>query len=100
MNLMPEPGKTVLDPQSVTKTELDRPWQVIVLNDPVNLMNYVVMVLRRVFGYNHEVARKHMLEVHNQGRSVVWNGEREQAEMYVHQLQEWQLRAILEQTDA
>lgn len=97
---MSEPGKTVLEPESVTQTKLDRPWLVVVLNDPVNLMSYVVMVLRRVLGLSHEVARKRMLEVHNAGRSVVWSGEREQAEMYVHQLQEWQLQAILEQDDA
>lgn len=71
------------------------PWSVVVMNDPVNLMSYVVLVFRRVFGYDLEKARKHMLEVHQEGKSVLWTGEREQAETYVYQLQEWQLNACL-----
>lgn len=74
----------------------ERPWTVIVLNDPVNLMSYVVMVFKRVFGFNDTVARKHMREVHEKGRSVVWQGDREKAEAYVQTLQTWQLTAVLE----
>jgi ATP-dependent Clp protease adaptor protein ClpS len=37
-----------------------------------------------------------MLEVHRNGRSVVWTGHREEAELYVNQLQQWQLTALLE----
>jgi ATP-dependent Clp protease adaptor protein ClpS len=74
-------------------------WKVIVHNDPVNLMSYVVMVFRRVFGYDPERARRHMLEVHEQGRSVLWTGEREIAENYVHALQQWQLTATLERDE-
>lgn len=76
--------------------DLEPSWHVIVLNDPVNLMSYVVMVFRRVFGYNSERAKRHMMEVHHQGRSLVWTGGREKAEAYTHTLQKWQLTAILE----
>ena len=71
-------------------------WRVVVLNDPVNRMSYVVMVLRRVFGFAEERARKHMLEVHEQGRSVLWSGTREQAEAYVFALQQWHLTAVIQ----
>jgi len=71
-------------------------WRVVVLNDPVNLMSYVVLVFKRVLGFDNARARKHMLEVHERGRSVVWSGGREPAEAYVHTLQQWQLTAILE----
>jgi ATP-dependent Clp protease adaptor protein ClpS len=85
------------------KTELDErlgtPWKVIVLNDPVNLMNYVVMVFRKVFGFNETKATKHMMEVHELGKSVVWVGEREQAESYAYQLQRWRLQTVLEKDD-
>ncbi len=57
--------------------ELDLPWQVVVHNDPVNLMSYVTMVFQRVFGLPREQAEKHMLEVHQQGRSILWSGMRE-----------------------
>ena len=46
-----------------TETQLSLPWHVVVLNDPVNLMSYVVVVFCKVFGFTHEKARKHMLEV-------------------------------------
>ncbi len=72
------------------------PWNVVVLNDPVNLMSYVVLVFRRVLGFDDEKARKHMLEVHELGRSIVWSGDREKAETYVHELHKWQLNAKLE----
>lgn len=71
-------------------------WRVVVLNDPVNRMSYVVMVLRRVFGFAEERARKHMLEVHERGRSVLWSGTREQAEAYVFALQQWHLTAVVQ----
>ena len=81
------------------ETRLASIWHVIVLNDPVNLMSYVVMVFRKVFSYSLEKARKHMLEVHHGGRSRVWSGDREKGEHYVHILQQWHLTAILEQDD-
>ena len=72
---------------------------VVVVNDPVNLMSYVVLVFKRVFGFTEAKARKHMLEVHKKGRSVVWTGERERAEAYAHTLQTWQLSAQIERAD-
>ena len=82
-----------------TKESLDLPWRVIVVNDPVNLMNYVVMVFRKVLGFTEGKATKHMLEVHHQGRSIVWSGNREQAEVYAYQLQHWRLQTRLEKDD-
>jgi ATP-dependent Clp protease adaptor protein ClpS len=72
------------------------PWRVVVLNDPVNTMSYVVLVFRKVFGFSEPLARKHMIEVHEQGRSIVWSGLREQAELYAFELQQWHLTASLE----
>lgn len=86
--------------QTVTETRLLDGWRVVVLNDPVNLMSYVVMVFKKVFGYDETKARKHMLEVHEQGRSVLWVGNREAAEAYVFTLQQWHLSAVLEANEA
>lgn len=82
------------------ETRLQDAWRVVVLNDPVNLMSYVVMVFKRVFGYDEVKARKHMLEVHEQGRSILWTGNREAAEAYVFTLQQWHLSAVLENDEA
>ncbi len=91
---------TELDEVTITETEtdtdLDTPWNVVVFDDPVNLMGFVSMVFQRVFGYSKEKAQTLMLEVHQLGRSVVWNGNREQAEMYVQQLQTYQLLCAME----
>ncbi|HVW22343.1 MAG TPA: ATP-dependent Clp protease adaptor ClpS [Opitutaceae bacterium] len=80
--------------------QLEGMWRVVVLNDPVNLMSYVVLVFKKVFGFDEPTARRHMLEVHEQGRSVVWSGLREKAEAYVFTLQQWHLTAVLESDEA
>lgn len=89
-------------PKESTRTELalEGVWRVVVLNDPVNLMSYVVMVFKKVFGFDEQTARQRMLEVHEQGRSVVWSGLREKAEAYVFTLQQWHLTAVLEPDEA
>jgi ATP-dependent Clp protease adaptor protein ClpS len=85
-----------IEKQERTSDELDLPWQVIVHNDPINLMNYVTMVFQKVFGFPREKAERHMLEVHQQGRSIVWTGVRERAEFHVQQLHGYLLLATLE----
>ncbi len=81
-----------------TKTDevLDVPWNVVVHNDPINLMQYVTRVLMRLFGYPRERAERHMLEVHQRGRSIVWTGARERAEFFVQQLHSHLLLATIE----
>ena len=88
----PSPEVDVLD-------EVTKPWQVMVLNDPVNLMSFVTLILRRIFGYSEEKAVELMLKVHYEGSAVVWTGEREKAELYVQQLQSHQLYAVMEPVD-
>jgi ATP-dependent Clp protease adaptor protein ClpS len=88
-----------IESETETQEELDLPWQVVVHNDPVNLMTYVTMVFQRVFGYPREKAERHMLEVHQKGRSVLWSGVRERAELYVQQLHGYLLLATLEKVD-
>ncbi len=88
-----------IEHEAKQKHDLDLPWQVIVHNDPVNLMTYVTMVLQKVFGFDRAKAEKHMLEVHQLGRSVVWSGVRERAELYVQQLHGYLLLATIERTN-
>jgi ATP-dependent Clp protease adaptor protein ClpS len=86
----------VIEQETRSEEDLDLPWQVVVHNDPVNLMSYVTMVFQRVFGYPRERAERHMLEVHHKGRSILWSGMRERAELYVQQLHGYLLLATLE----
>ena len=73
----------------------DRMWNVVVWNDPINLMSYVVLILRRLFGHDLETATKLMLEVHNEGRAIVASQPREQAEVSVTRLHAFGLQATL-----
>lgn len=92
---MPSP-QTITKDQSKTQLAVEGVWRVVVLNDPVNLMSYVVLVFKKIFTFDEGTARRHMLEVHELGRSVVWCGMRERAEHYVFLLQQWHLTAKLE----
>src|SRR5271157_2337087 len=89
-------AETVVEPK--VEVSLGTPWNVIVHNDPINLMSYVTMVFMRVFGYPRPRAETLMLEVHNKGRSLVWSGGREHAELYVQQLHGYQLLATMEKS--
>jgi len=79
-------------------TTEDRPWLVIVWNDPINLMSFVTFVLQKLFGYSKEKATALMLDIHHKGRAVVSSGTRERAELDVYRLHEHGLWATMEQS--
>ncbi len=79
---------------------LDTPWQVIVWDDPVNLMSYVSYVFRSHFGFTRNRAEKLMLQVHTEGRAAVASGNREQMEMHVEALHGYGLQATLERAQS
>ena len=84
-------------PDEDSEHDHDRPWIVIVWNDPINLMSYVTFVLRKLFGYSEEEATGLMLQVHNDGKAVVSSGEKEKAEFDVARLHAHGLWATLRQ---
>ena len=92
-----QPEGDVLPDESVA---LARPWVTIVWNDPVNLMSYVTYVFQSYFGYSRKKAEKLMLEVHNDGRSVVSTGSREEMERDVQAMHEYGLWATMQKADA
>ena len=89
-------GAPTIEKETREEEAVDLPWHVVVHNDPVNLMSYVTMVFQRVFGYPRDRAERHMLEVHHKGRSILWSGMREPAELYVQQLHGYLLLATIE----
>ncbi len=91
------PDVAVLDAPTTDEivTE-DRPWIVLVWNDPINLMSYVTFVLQKLFGYSLEKATELMLDVHEKGKAVVASDTRERAEMHVFRLHEHGLWATME----
>tara|TARA_R110002096_G_scaffold6216_3_gene28683 strand:- start:2428 stop:2736 length:309 start_codon:yes stop_codon:yes gene_type:complete len=94
-----EKTDTKTDTKTSPKTSLATPWNVIVHDDPVTLQNYVTKVFKKVFGYSDSKANRLMMEVHKKGRSIVWTGAREQAEMYAQKLQAHHLLTSLEKVE-
>ena len=77
-------------------SDTDRPWIVIVWNDPINLMSYVAYIFQKVFGYSEQKANKLMMDVHQKGRAVVSSGNRTEAERDVNRLHSHGLWATME----
>ena len=87
----------VEQPRQEEAVRHDRPWIVIVWNDPINLMSYVTLVFQKLFGYSRAKATQLMLQVHNEGKAVVSSGTREKAEHDVSRLHAHGLWATLRQ---
>lgn len=98
---MPTPGPSTAPaeieaPVGDTTADPDLPWIVLVWNDPINLMSYVVYVFQKLFGYDKPTATRLMLDVHEKGRAVVSSGSREKAELDVFRLHEHGLWATMQ----
>lgn len=94
----PSPASPATRPEqdTLTATQLDPGYLVICWDDPVNLMEYVTHVFQQVFGWSRQKAHQHMLQVHEQGKSVLTRESMEKAEHYVHQLHRYSLHATME----
>ena len=77
----------------------DKPWLVIVWNDPINLMSYVTFVLQKLFNYSRPKATKLMLQVHHEGKAVVSSGAKEKAELDCFRLHAHGLWATITKSD-
>lgn len=87
------------DIETGERDKADRPWLVIVHNDPINLMSYVTWVLQKLFGYPRPKAHKLMMDVHTKGKAVVSSGSREKAESDCFRLHAYGLWATLSKSD-
>ena len=85
------------DAKEKIEEAFEKGWNVIVWNDPINLMTYVVFVFMKVLAFTKEKATKHMLEVHQKGKSIVATETREKAELYHQQIQAHGLMVTIEQ---
>ena len=80
-------------------TGLGRAWRVIVLNDDHNTFQGVAFALSNVLpGVSYDQGIELANRIHETGQANVWSGERETAELYWTQLQDFGLTmAPLEQ---
>lgn len=82
-NPLPE---VVPEADTDTRTRRQPPYAVILHNDDLNTMEFVVHVLRKVFAYTVEKCVELMLEAHEKGRAAVWVGALEVAELKADQI--------------
>jgi hypothetical protein len=54
--------------ETEVETSIALPWNVVVHDDPVNLISYVTMVFQRVFGYSKEKAQHHICQLAGNAR--------------------------------
>jgi ATP-dependent Clp protease adaptor protein ClpS len=96
-----DPNASTLSPTEISSPDndvemgTDRPWVVLVWNDPINTMDYVTLVFQKLFGYSKAKATALMLDVHHKGRAAVSSGPREKAEIDVFRLHEHGLWATM-----
>jgi ATP-dependent Clp protease adaptor protein ClpS len=82
----PAEPQTLPVEETDTTTRRQPPYAVVLHNDDVNTMEFVVAVLRKVFGYTIEKCVELMFEAHMKGRCVVWTGPLELAELKADQI--------------
>jgi ATP-dependent Clp protease adaptor protein ClpS len=81
----PDTGVAVQE-ETDTRTRQQPPYAVILHNDDINTMDWVIVVLIKVFGYAVEKCFELMIKAHESGQSVVWVGPLEVAELKADQI--------------
>jgi ATP-dependent Clp protease adaptor protein ClpS len=71
--------KTETKPQDEVKKQ--PPYHVILLNDDDHTFDYVIQMMRTLFGYPPEKGYQIALQVHTQGRAIVLTTTKEHAEL-------------------
>ena len=73
-------------PSGKTKSRLLPPYHVIIENDDFHTFDFVISVLRKVFGVTEERAFEFAMQAHKTGRAIVWTGSKEVAELRLDQI--------------
>jgi ATP-dependent Clp protease adaptor protein ClpS len=74
------------DVRETPETRLFPPYNVILQNDDHHSQEFVVEVLSKVLRCPKERAFQLMIEAHTSGRSVIWSGPKEVAELKAEQV--------------
>jgi len=57
------------------------PYAVVLFNDDEHTFPFVIETLMKVFGYPQEKCYSITVQIHHDGRGIVWSGSREVAEL-------------------
>lgn len=86
-----------IDVETITDTETDKPYSVVLHNDPINLMRYVVNALIKVLDIDETRAAQLMQEAHLNGKTAVFDGGREECLDIAAQLNGFTLQTTVEE---
>lgn len=78
MTMMTE---TVAEPQTTTSTETLPPHHVVLFNDDDHNVDYVIRMLKDLFGHSREKGAEMAKEFHTSGRVIVTTTNLEEAEL-------------------
>ncbi len=91
-------GSTVLEKSTETRRKISPKYKVLLHNDPVNTMEYVVTILRQAVPIlSEQDAINVMLEAHSKGVGLVIVCDLEPAEFYSETLKSKGLTSTIEQ---
>jgi ATP-dependent Clp protease adaptor protein ClpS len=93
----PQGGTSVLE-NVEEELAYDHPWQVIVWNDPVNLMNYVTGIFIEVLKVTKDKAEVLMQTVHVEGKAIVADGTQDHCQELVATLGAYGLWSTMSKT--
>ena len=82
----PEAPREKPSARADTQNRRQPPYAVILHNDHLNSMEFVIASLIAVFGYSGTKSFMLTLQAHTGGRSLVWSGMKEHAEFKAQQL--------------
>ncbi len=77
---------------------MGNPWQVVLFNDEVHRFDEVILQLQKATGCSLERAVQLTLMVHNNGRALVYVGEKHKCERIAAILNQIQLTTSVEKT--
>lgn len=89
----PSGGTELLTREEV---QIDKGFNTLLWNDPVNLVEYVTMTLQRVLKVDEATAQNYMMIAHTEGKAAVFHGTKEEAENTMEALHAALLQASVE----
>ena len=87
--MMQTGGSTLVLPEEATDVELSPRWQVLLHNDDTTPMEFVLLVLEKIFKKRDDEAYDIMMEAHETGRSVAAVDSQEKCELRVEQVKSY-----------
>ena len=87
----------ICDNPSTPKVKQLPPWKVILHNDSVNEIDYVVKKIIEITHLEQEMAIKKAKEAHDDGKSILVFAHKEKAELYVDQFKSYKIQTSMEQ---